>query len=217
MASTAAGIRVLVVEDERWVRESLRFMLGESVAACCATAHEALRELADGTPIDVALVDLGLPDMRGAELIRRIHQARPGVATVVFTVFDDEPSILEAIRAGAQGYLLKNAPAERVIAGLRDAVSGGAPMTPAIARMVLDALRAHQLEEKPNDECFHLLTEREREVLALLAKGLTYGETAETLNIGLGTVQGYVKRLYGKLQISSKAEAATLAQRMGLV
>ena len=77
---------MLVVEDERWVRESLRFMLGESVAACCATAHEALRELADGTPIDVALVDLGLPDMRGAELIRRIHQARPGVATVVFTV-----------------------------------------------------------------------------------------------------------------------------------
>lgn len=222
MHDPKAQIRVLVVEDEQWVRESLRFVLmgdnsGVAEAVCVGTGGEALRRLAAGLRVDVALVDLGLPDMRGTELIRKMLQRSPGLATVVFTVFDDEPNILEAIRAGAQGYLLKSSPSEGVIAGLHAAVGGGAPMTPAIARMIVDALRNHQLDDKPEDQLFHQLTAREREVLALLAKGLTYPQVAQMLTIKLGTVQGYVKRIYSKLQVASKAEAATVAQRMGLI
>ena len=222
VSEPTAQLRVLVVEDERWVRESLRFVLsgqgsGATYTACAATGGEALRQLDEGLEVDVALVDLGLPDMRGADVIRKIRERRPGLPSVVFTVFDDEPSIFEAIRAGAQGYLLKSSPSERVLAGLHAAASGGAPMTPTVARMIIDAVRAHQLDEQPTDALFHDLTKRERDVLTLLAKGLTYAETAETLEIGLGTVQGYVKRIYAKLHVASKAEAATLAQRMGLI
>lgn len=222
MTNDREHIRVLLVEDEKWVRESLRFILSAEgsridIAASVCTGEEALRFIDQAEHVDVALVDLGLPDMRGADLIRSMRAKRPGLTVVVFTVFGDAPHVFEAIRAGAQGYLLKSSPSERVVAGLHAAAAGGAPMTPAVARLILDAVRAQQPEGKPADALVHELTERERDVLSLLAKGLTYTDVATALDIGLGTVQGHVKRIYAKLGVASKAEAATIAQRMGLV
>lgn len=216
-----ADVRVLIVEDERWVRESLEHALGWNDralrhAGSASTAAEALRLVETGLAFDVALVDLGLPDMPGAELIARLRALRPGAITVVFTVFDDAPHLLSALRAGAQGYLLKSSSVEKVLSGLREAAHGGAPMTPSIARMVIEALR----EQIPGAECADdaaRLTPREKEVLVLLAKGQTYAAVSHALSIGLGTVQGHVKRIYEKLSVDSKAEAATAAQRMGLI
>ena len=215
-----ADVRVLVVEDERWVRESLEHALGWNDRALChagsaATAAEALRLVESGLAFDVALVDLGLPDLPGAELIARLRALRPSAIAVVFTVYDDAPHLLAALRAGAQGYLLKSSSVEKVLNGLREAAQGGAPMTPSIARMVIDALR----EQIPGDcaDDAARLTPREKEVLVLLAKGQTYAAVSSALSIGLGTVQGHVKRIYEKLSVDSKAEAATAAQRMGLI
>jgi DNA-binding NarL/FixJ family response regulator len=211
----------LIVEDERWVRESLEHALGWNDRALChagsaACAADALGLVESGLAFDVALVDLGLPDMPGAELIARLRALRPGAITVVFTVYDDAPHLLSALRAGAQGYLLKSSSVEKVLSGLREAAQGGAPMTPSIARMVIDALREQVPGTSSPDDAARL-TPREKEVLVLLAKGQTYAAVSGALSIGLGTVQGHVKRIYEKLSVDSKAEAATAAQRMGLI
>ena len=220
--SAASAIRVLVVEDEPWFRESLRGVLdwkdsGTSHAASAASGEEALSHLSSDISFDVALVDLGLPDMPGHEVIRAIRNQRPATSCVALTVFDDSPTILQAIRAGAHGYLLKSSSVEHVLAGIRAAAEGGAPMTPSIARVVVDALRDYHGAPAQADHGFDLLTRRERDVLAMLAKGMSYEETGDALGIRLGTVQGHVKRIYRKLQVCSKAEAAALAQRVGLI
>jgi DNA-binding NarL/FixJ family response regulator len=216
-----SDLRVLIVEDERWVRESLEHALGWNdralaLAGSAATAKEALTLVERGLHFDVALVDLGLPDMPGADLIARLRKLRPSTVAVVFTVYDDAPHLFSALRAGAQGYLLKSSSVEKVLQGLREASEGGAPMTPSIARMVIEALREQAPgRESPDDTA--RLTAREKEVLVLLAKGQTYSAVSNALSIGLGTVQGHVKRIYEKLSVDSKAEAATAAQRMGLI
>jgi DNA-binding NarL/FixJ family response regulator len=216
-----ADVRVLIVEDERWVRESLEHALASNDGGLChagtaANATEALSLVEAGLVFDVALVDLGLPDLPGAELIARLRALRPGAIAVVFTVYDDAPHLLSALRAGAQGYLLKSSSVEKVLTGLREAAQGGAPMTPSIARMVINALR-EQVPGTASPDDGARLTPREKEVLVLLAKGQTYAAVSSALSIGLGTVQGHVKRIYEKLSVDSKAEAATAAQRMGLI
>jgi DNA-binding NarL/FixJ family response regulator len=153
--------------------------------------------------------------MSGSEVLRVLRSEAKGTVPVVFTVQDDPRAIFEAIRCGALGYLLKSAGIQEVLDGLVAAAAGGSPMTPSIARLVIEALsKRDEVGDEPDVE---VLTPRETEVLTLLGKGLTYPRVAEVLGIGLGTVQGHVKRIYEKLQVNSKAEAATTAQRMGLL
>jgi DNA-binding NarL/FixJ family response regulator len=213
-------IRVLIVEDESWVRDSLRHLLGwrgsgAEVAAACATANEALRLVEGGLAFDLALVDLGLPDRPGVEVIRGLRRARPSASVVVFTIFDDAASVFAALKAGARGYILKHTPPEALLAAIQECAAGGAPMTPAIARMVVDALVDRGEGTAPHGS--GELTRREIDVLTLLAKGSTYAAIAEGLAIGLGTVQTYVRSIYEKLEIASKAEAAVAAVKLGLV
>lgn len=207
-------MRVLVVEDDPWVRSSVLAALGadDRVASqAFGTVAEALRALDGGVACDVALVDLGLPDGSGLDVLRRLARDRPDAASVAFTVFDDEETVLSALRAGARGYLLKSTPVGDLPGLLREAQGGGAPMTPVVARLVLDALVP---APQPGDE--GPLSPREREVLRLLARGHTYAAAGQALGIGLGTVQGHVKSIYHKLQVASKAEAALAAARLGL-
>lgn len=221
MADSAGSVvSVLIVEDDAWMRDSLERALAWpssrlSLAASAATGRQALTLIRGGLEADVALVDIGLPDMSGSEVLRVLRREAKGTVPVVFTVQDDPHTIFEAIRCGALGYLLKSAGIQDVLDGLVAAATGGSPMTPSIARLVIEALgKADDLDCDPEVE---KLTPRETEVLTLLGKGLTYPRVAEVLGIGLGTVQGHVKRIYEKLQVNSKAEAATTAQRMGLL
>ncbi|MCC6902379.1 MAG: response regulator transcription factor [Polyangiaceae bacterium] len=207
------AIRVLVVDDDPDVRESLEQLLRVAptveLAGAFARATTAVEACRAGLVADVALVDLGLPDLPGHELIRSLRSLWSETAIVVLTVHEDRESLLRAFRAGATGYLLKDTPFEDLIAHLRVARAGGAPMSPTIARRIVDELR-RPLAHNP-------LTSKESEVLELLTRGLSYAETGRALGIGVGTVQSHIKAIYRKLEVSSKAEATAEAYRRGLL
>lgn len=216
---------VLVVEDDPTERGRLAAAVTGSqhlvLGASVATRDEACAWIRGGGAPDVALVDLG---PSGLEVIASL--AARGVPVLVVTGEDDPETVLSALSAGAVGHLLENVDELTVEDALRSAAAGGAPMTPRVARHVLDAWlgrgrpRADTLDPRVDPRVAQknvdTLTNREREVLVLLARGMTYADVAQTLGIGHGTVQSYVKNVYGKLQVSSKAEAAALATRLGL-
>jgi two-component system nitrate/nitrite response regulator NarL len=207
---------VLFVEDEARIRKAVHDVLRVRAPALEIVTAGLGREavlLARRSQPDVALVDLGLPDVSGIEVIGQLRRDVPACVPVVFTVFDDAPTIFAALRAGARGYILKSTPTERLISLLREAHEGGLPLSPAVASLVVDAV----LNGEQQTATRGALTARETELLVLLARGATYAECASTLGIGVGTVQSYVKSIYAKLDVSSKAEAAVAAVRLGLV
>lgn len=209
---------LLLVEDESWIREDVASLLDVPggafrVVAAFGTGEEAIRAVQNGLQVELALVDLGLPGVSGVEVIRALRRACPEAAAVAFTVFDDERSVFAALKAGARGYLLKTTPFDRLREALLDAATGGAPMSPGIARLVVESMEQPAPEEV--DEAASL-TPREREVLSFLTRGHTYADTASALGIALGTVQTHVRSIYGKLEVASKAEATATALRRGL-
>lgn len=216
----AKSVRVIVVEDDVRLRRHLEEVLSKAGAPITfgggfGTVAEAFAALDDAaTAVDVALVDLRLPDGSGLDVIRRIRTTRPQADVVVITVLDAPATVLEAVRAGARGYILKDWTAEQIVEGVREVAAGGAPMSPRIARLVLDTMRA---ETPPGQPPPPALTDREREVVALLCEGRTYREAATALGISVGTVQTYVKAIYGKLEVESKAELTAAMFRRGLV
>ena len=211
----------LVVEDQRdtraWLVEIARSAFGEirvAVGADLAAGHAWLDE-ADTAARSIALIDLVLPDGCGIDLIRRIAERHPGVMPVVVSIYDDDAHLFDAIAAGAQGYLLKDEGAEVLVGRLREIARGEPPLSPSIARRILCHFhRPHDAATAPRRE---LLTPRETEVLALLGRGFRIGDAADSLGLTRHTVAGYVKIIYSKLNISSRAEAALEAKRLGLV
>lgn len=193
-------MRVLVVEDDAWIRQRVVNLFPGAIGASC------VRDALAAPPVDAAVVDLGLPDGNGTEVIAALR--RRGIPSIAFTVFDDAATVLAALRAGARGYLVKTCAPDRILPALQDALAGGMALSPSVASLIVDTLL-------PREEIG--LTARETQLLALLARGATYQECATELQIAIGTVQGYVKQLYGKLEVSSKAEAAVVAARRGLV
>lgn len=195
---------LLIVEPDPDVRESLTYLLGAepglSVVCAFRWGLDAVAWLAQGNDADVALVDLGLPDLPGVVCIARLKALRPAMEVVVVSVHEDESRILGAFHAGAVGYLLKDCAPEMLIAAVREAASGGAPMSPRVARRVVSRLPA------PSSPC--PLTQRERDVLVCLAHGNTYDDIGRALSIGIGTVQTHIKSIYRKLGVATKAEAA---------
>lgn len=203
-------IHALLVDDDPTVLASLAAALeapdGEfRVSGRAMGFREAVGLVEGATPIDVAVVDLGLPDGHGADLIALLRDARPDAASLVFTVFADETSIFRALHAGAQGYLLKDASPEEVREAIRHAWTGGAPLTPEVARKVIESFRPKPAAPRTT------LTPREREVLELLCHGSTYSEVGRMLSIGEGTVHTHVKSIYRKLDVTSKTEATKVA------
>ncbi len=224
------ALRVAVVEDDPRYRRSLEvllegtdgFTLGGSFGAA-APALEALDRLAEGTGgprWDLVLMDLDLPRMKGIEATRHVKARAPDLPVVVLTVFEEPATILEAICAGADGYLLKKMPASELLSQLRSIAAGGAPLTGRVARTMLDLLRASPSAPThvPGRQPDRLdLTGREREVLQCLVRGLAYKQAADSLGVSLDTVRTHIRAVYRKLQVHSVAEAVSRAIRDRLV
>jgi DNA-binding NarL/FixJ family response regulator len=220
---------IWIIEDHRRLRETVaeavRLAGGHDVVplASCEKAFEALD--AKTPKPDVILLDLGLPGMSGLEGLRRFKERIPEVEIVVFTVFDDRDRVFEAICHGASGYLLKSEPLERIVAAVEEVRRGGSPMSPEIARCVIE--RFSRLGVGPGVDAglavgggqpaAESLSEREREVLRLLADGLVKKEVAARMSISLHTVDNYVRRIYAKLHVNTLGGAVARAIRDGIV
>jgi DNA-binding NarL/FixJ family response regulator len=222
-AKPKAVRRAFVVEDivqtRDWLTELLRKAFGDIDVAWAGDLKTARAWMAGQTgAMDglVALVDLGLPDGSGIDLIREIRDRHPAIQAVVTTVYDDDSHLVHAIAAGAHGYLLKDRDAEELIGQLRGIERGEAAISPAIARRILEQFRVHATFMAASDADGPALTVRETDVLRLIGRGLTLGEAAGVLAISSQTVATHVKNIYRKLGIASRAEAALEASRRSL-
>lgn len=227
-------IPVVTVEDDPRYRSGLETLLAHSPTfelvgsyhsprAALAALDEHQRQ---GAPVPwrLVLMDLDLPEMSGIECTRRIKERLPDVTVVVLTVFEDRGSIIEAICAGADGYLLKRTPADRVLSQLHAVLDGGSPLSAGVARTMLDLVRhlgagpdQHAATAGGRNAAAPLFTEREHEVLACLVAGRSYKTIAAELGISIDTVRSHIRHIYGKLQVHSVAEAVSRALREGLV
>lgn len=207
---------VLAVDDHAaargWLTAAVEAAFPGARVLACATAAEAVARLESEAP-DLALLDLGLPDASGLEVLKLLRRRVPGCAVIIATVFDDDEHLFAALRQGAQGYVLKEQARETLAQLLRGTIAGEPALSPGIARRLIGffsrPLAAPQAGEQP-------LTSRECEVLQLVSRGLSIPETARALEISPHTAHGYVKDLYRKLEVSSRAEAAVVATRLGL-
>jgi DNA-binding NarL/FixJ family response regulator len=210
---------VLVVEDDRRFRErftrtfaaSADFCVGASVYTVSA-GLQALR----ASPMDLLVVDLGLPDGSGLQVIREAAAEQPDCAILVVTVFGDEEHVVNAIEAGAGGYLLKDSSDEELLVAGRDLLAGGSPISPMVARLVLNRMRRAPERETPGDAEVGL-SDREAQILGYVAKGFSFADICGLLNITVNTVKTHVNRIYRKLAVHSRAQAVYEATRLGLI
>lgn len=219
---------VLIVEDEpEFLQRFTEAVLADpelSLVAGVTTGRAGLAML-DAQPPDVMLVDLGLPDISGIELIRHAAKHLPNCDVLVVTMFGDDAHVMGSIEAGATGYLLKDAQATRVAAAIHEVRAGGSPISPSIARKVLAAFRvAPQAQPGPSAPATPAapaepspLSERETEILRLVAKGFSFDAVGELLGISPHTVVTHVKKIYRKLAVHSRGEAVYEANQMGLL
>ncbi|HEY6242832.1 MAG TPA: response regulator transcription factor [Pyrinomonadaceae bacterium] len=216
MSANDHDIKVLLVEDQRDVREGLSALINGSTGFRCLAAfrtmEEALRAVDKELP-DVVLTDVGLPGMSGIEGARILKQTHPELPVVALTVYDDDEDVFSALCAGATGYLLKNTPPAKLLESLKEVVSGGAPMSPEIALRVIRLFR----EFSPPPRASYRLTQQEVQLLKLIVNGHTYKTAARELDISISTVSFHLQNIYNKLQVHSKTEAVAKALRDRLV
>ena len=196
---------VALVEDDAKTRSLIADLLRQAGFACgpiCADAEAAQRILVEAQP-DIVLMDIDLPGASGIECVRLLKPALARTRFVMLTVFDDPESIFEALAAGAIGYILKRSAAADLVAALRDVVAGGSPMTSSVARKVVLSFQRDRQDAQEIDR----LSQRENQVLRLLAQGKMYKEIADTLGITSNTVSCYIRRIYEKLHVRSRMEA----------
>jgi DNA-binding NarL/FixJ family response regulator len=210
-------IRLLVADDHPVVRDGLVAMLSTqpdlAVVGEAATGAEAVERAAALAP-DVILLDLEMPGMDGVEALRQIRAARPDAPVIVFTAFDTDERIVSAVRAGAQGYLLKGAPRDELFKAIRVVSEGGSLLQPVVASKLLQHMSQQATERETSADS---LTEREMEVLKLLAQGKTNKEIAAALVISERTVKFHVGSILSKLGAGNRTEAVTIAAQRGLV
>lgn len=207
-------MRIVIVEDNLILLENLKLLLGGergmTVAGAFDCTEEALPAIGECAP-DVLLTDLGLPGQSGVELIRAVRSRFPDMDIMAHTVFEDRDTILNAIKAGANGYILKGSTPRELIEALHNLHEGGAPMSPKIARAVLREFRVEDQEEE------FVLSAREKDILTGLENGLSYKEFAERYHISPHTVHTHVKKIYRKLQAKDRAEAILKARKKGIL
>ena len=215
-ASAPATIRVAIVEDQRDIREGLasliKFTEGFQCTGSFRSMEEALEKVRFELP-NIMLVDIGLPGMSGIEGIRLLKESYPDILLLMLTVYDDDEMIFNALCAGACGYLLKKTPPARLIESLTEAMEGGAPMSPEVARRVIKLFR----EIRPPDKADYKLTPHELRLLKLLVEGHNYQTAAASQGVKVTTVAFHMRNIYEKLQVHSKSEAVSKALRNRLV
>jgi DNA-binding NarL/FixJ family response regulator len=205
--------RVAIVDDHPVFCEGLASLVSATpdmeVAAALADGPEAVELVAAGG-VDVVLMDLNLPSLSGVDATQQICARSGAPAVLVVTMVDDDDTVVAALRAGARGYVLKGAPGEEIIAAVRTVATGGAVFGAGVAAQVLTLTAARQTTSAPSTD--DGLTEREREVLSLLAQGASNAHIARSLGLSLKTVQNYVSRILDKLQVADRTQAALRAR-----
>jgi DNA-binding NarL/FixJ family response regulator len=208
--STNQPINVWLVEDNHSFRQTIVRVLKQSQDLDCArhfgNSEAALEELSHGAVPDVILLDVELPGLNGLEAVKQIRSISPSTRVIMLTVFDDHEKIFKAICAGASGYLLKTSPMEKIIDSVREAYSGGAPMTPQVARSVLDMFMKNASPHKD-----YGLTVREQEILQLITEGLIKKEIADKLTLSYHTVDTHLRNIYTKLHVHTRTGAVSKA------
>jgi len=214
-------IKVLVADDHAFYREGVRAFLSNTtnieVVGEAGNGDEAIAKAKEFAP-NVILMDLKMPGMNGIEATRHIHEADPAIGVLVLTMFDDDDSVFAAMRAGARGYLLKDADKDEVVRAIIAVERGEAIFSPAIARRMIQyfsaAFSASSGKKQPSE--FSELTEREREILNLIAEGDNNNTIANKLSLSIKTVQNYVSSILMKLQVADRAQAIVRAREAGL-
>jgi DNA-binding NarL/FixJ family response regulator len=203
-------ISVSIVEDNDKLRGTLAKIIGRAegfrFVSDYANAEDALADLPKVKP-DVVLMDINLPGMNGVECVRKLKPLLPQTQLMMLTVYEDTENIFNALAAGANGYMLKRTPTKELLDAIREVQRGGSPMTTHIARMVVQSLQKPVASVPASGGDLAELSEREQQVLDLLAQGLIYKEIADKLNIGYETVHTYIRRIYEKLQVRTRTEA----------
>lgn len=224
LATNLTLVRVLIIEDLRDLREGLMTLINGTPGFRCLSAHrtmeDALARLGIQPPSksplelpDVVLTDLGLPLMSGIEGIRLLRAHYPELPILALTICGDEDQVFNALCAGASGYLLKDTPPARLLESLREVASGGAPMSPEVARRVVKLFR----EFRPPEQAAYHLTPQEQELLRLLVEGHHKKTAADAMGVSFHTVSFHLRNIYLKLEVHSKSEAVAKALRSGLV
>jgi DNA-binding NarL/FixJ family response regulator len=199
-------IRIAIVEDNKILRQSLEQLFNKTGTFQCVCSLGNLQNVVsefNKTHPEIVLMDIGLPDISGIEGVRTIKSSFPDIQVLMFTVFEDEEKIFEAIRAGASGYLLKKTPSEDIVEAVKQLHEGGAPMSPSIARKVLGSFhgQAGNMMDPYN------LTSREKDVLNSLSDGLSYKKIADKYFVSISTVRTHICSIYQKLHVHSRAQA----------
>jgi|SRR6185436_2420929 len=204
-------IRVVVFDDNRSRRTSLNILINQAENMSCVGTFEDCSDAVAGIESvlpDVVLMDIDMPNVNGIEGVRILRKEFPNLCIIMQTVFEDDNKIIDAISAGANGYILKKAHPSKIIEGINEVVNGGAPMTSSVARRVLELFHKNPGNRINND---YKLTDREKEILSDLVKGLSYKMIAEERSISVFTVNAHVRNIYEKLQVHSVAEAVSKA------
>jgi DNA-binding NarL/FixJ family response regulator len=209
-------IKVAIIEDQREIRDGLGFLIasteGYRLTASFGSVEEALERLGDDIP-DVCLLDIGLPGMSGIDGARLLKHRWADLSIIALTVYDDDDRVFEMLCAGASGYLLKKTQPARLIESLKEAVSGGSPMSPEVASRVVRLFR----KIRPPEKADYNLTPHETRILKLLVEGHTYKTAAAELQSSVNTIAFHMQNIYRKLQVHSKSEAVVKALRNHLV
>lgn len=214
--NTQNTVRVMIIEDQRELREGLATLINFTNGFKCTgsfrSMEEALARLRREKP-DVVLSDIGLPGMNGIEGIREIKKLYPDLKTLMLTVYDDDERIFDALCAGASGYLLKRTPPTKLLENIKEAITGGAPMSPEVALKVIKLFR----DIRPPERVDYDLTPHETRLLKLLVDGHNYTTAAEELKVSYNTIKFHMRNIYEKLQVHSKSEAVAKALRNRLI
>jgi DNA-binding NarL/FixJ family response regulator len=209
-------IKVAIIEDRRDIREGLAMLISGTEGYRCTGAFRSMEEALETIDRDmphVALVDIGLPGMSGIEGMRILKDRHRDLAMLMLTVYDDDDRIFDALCAGACGYMLKNTAPTRLLASLEEAVMGGSPMSPEIARRVVTLFR----EIRPPEKSDYQLTPHETRLLKMLVDGHNYKTAAKELAVSVNTISFHMRNIYEKLQVHSKSEAVSKALRHRLI
>jgi len=211
-------IRIFVVEDQPKILKNMIKLLGDfdevDIVGTAMSGEDALPAIGKIRP-EVVLLDLGLPHMSGIDVTREVKKDHPEIEILIFTIFDEEDKVLEAIQAGASGYLLKGMEAEKIVEAIRDVRNGGSVIQPSLARSLLRRFRVPDKQE--DEEPYPRLTPREVEILQIIAKGLSNAEAGEVLKISRATIRTHLEHIYAKLSVSNRVEAITEGIRKGLI